>query len=248
MHYWYGLLLIRYTPDYVEGLVHAWVKQAVTRTKLRRRGSFMESSWLVLAFKPIWEKEGLRVLVGAPLAAALVFSNTPDLAEATITLNTWEVTQPVANILTFELAPPDGVTRTTYTLPVTNLTGISQGFHVGHPGIDFRSPESSPVVAMESGKVIGVATELFGYGHHVEIAHDRGLVTRYAHLDEIKVSLGQDLRAGSVVGSIGLTGWSTGPHLHFEIYENGEAVNPLIFLYKTIEDYTKTLKTQTLGN
>jgi murein DD-endopeptidase MepM/ murein hydrolase activator NlpD len=69
-----------------------------------------------------------------------------------------------------------------------------------------------------------------GYGQMVEIDHGNGLATRYGHLSEIDVRVGQSIRSGQVVGRIGSTGRSTGPHLHYETRVDGEAVDPQKFL------------------
>ena len=69
-----------------------------------------------------------------------------------------------------------------------------------------------------------------GYGNVVEISHGQGLLTRYAHMSRFEARVGQRVEAGTVIGAIGSTGRSTGPHLHFEVRVNGTAVNPRTFL------------------
>jgi murein DD-endopeptidase MepM/ murein hydrolase activator NlpD len=243
MQHYYTYLLITHSASYVVGLLFQILKRELTRLKLRRRGSFVDATWLTLALKPVWEKEGLKVLIGAPLAAAMVIGGTNDMLypPEDLTQN-WTISQPIQNILTLDLAPPDGVVRMTYQLPVTHLTGISQQFRAGHPGIDMTGPMRSPVVAMAHGTVQEVAHERFGYGNNVVLSHEYNLTTRYAHLDTIAVKPGQEIQAGQVVGMLGSTGWSTGPHVHFEVYENNEAVNPVIYLYKSLEVYQTNLK------
>jgi murein DD-endopeptidase MepM/ murein hydrolase activator NlpD len=98
-----------------------------------------------------------------------------------------------------------------------------------HPGIDLRGDAGEPVRATATGSVT-IAGRRGGYGNMVEIGHGNGLTTRYGHLSEIDVKVGQTVRIGEVVGKIGSTGRSTGPHLHYETRINGEAVDPQKFL------------------
>ena len=98
-----------------------------------------------------------------------------------------------------------------------------------HPGIDLRGEVGEPVRATATGHVT-VAGREGGYGNMVEINHGNGLATRYGHLSLITVKIGQFVRIGEVVGEIGSTGRSTGPHLHYETRVNGEAVDPEKFL------------------
>jgi murein DD-endopeptidase MepM/ murein hydrolase activator NlpD len=98
-----------------------------------------------------------------------------------------------------------------------------------HTGIDFRGEIGEPIHATAGG-TITLAGWTGGYGKLVEIDHGDGLATRYGHLSEIDVGVGQTVPAGAVIGKLGSTGRSTGPHLHYETRLNGEAVNPQKFL------------------
>ncbi len=98
-----------------------------------------------------------------------------------------------------------------------------------HTGIDLRGEIGEPVHATAAGKVTIAGSE-GGYGNIVELDHGNGLATRYGHLSQIDVKVGQTVHIGQVVGRIGSTGRSTGPHLHYETRINGEAVNPQKFL------------------
>jgi murein DD-endopeptidase MepM/ murein hydrolase activator NlpD len=98
-----------------------------------------------------------------------------------------------------------------------------------HTGIDFRGEFGEPIHATAAGTVT-VAGWSGGYGKMVEIEHGNGLATRYGHLSEIDVAVGDKIRVGQVIGKLGSTGRSTGPHVHYETRVNGEAVNPQKFL------------------
>jgi murein DD-endopeptidase MepM/ murein hydrolase activator NlpD len=98
-----------------------------------------------------------------------------------------------------------------------------------HAGLDFKGPIGAPIYAAAKG-VISFAGIKAGYGNCIEIDHGNGLLTRYAHMSAFRARVGDQVGPGSVVGAIGSTGRSTGPHLHFEVRINGEAVNPRPFL------------------
>ena len=98
-----------------------------------------------------------------------------------------------------------------------------------HTGIDLRGATGEPVRATADGKV-AIASWQGGYGNMVEIDHGNGLASRYGHLSQIDVKIGQSVRVGETIGRIGSTGRSTGPHLHYETRVHGEAVDPQKFL------------------
>ncbi|WHQ68597.1 M23 family metallopeptidase [Methylorubrum extorquens] len=98
-----------------------------------------------------------------------------------------------------------------------------------HAGMDFRSAIGTIVRAAASGRVV-VAGQSGGYGTLVEVDHGRGLVTRYAHLSSTNVEVGQVIAAGTMVGAVGSTGRSTGPHLHYETRQSGTPLDPARFL------------------
>lgn len=98
-----------------------------------------------------------------------------------------------------------------------------------HSGLDFRGPVGAPIYAAAKGR-ISFAGVRQGYGKCVEIDHGNGLVTRYAHMSAFRARLGQKVDAGAIIGAIGSTGRSTGPHLHFEVRIHDRPVNPRPFL------------------
>ena len=95
-----------------------------------------------------------------------------------------------------------------------------------HAGLDFGARWGSPIVAAADGQVVG-AGWAGGYGRQVRIAHGGGIVTSYSHMSGIAAAPGMQVRQGQVIGYVGSSGLSTGPHLHFEVRSGGRAVNPL---------------------
>ena len=126
-----------------------------------------------------------------------------------------------------------------YRKPVIGEVEFTSGFGIRtdpflgrpamHTGLDFRAAMGDPVRATANGKVAS-AGWAGGYGRMVEIDHGNGLSTRYGHLSEIGVKVGDQVKIGQVIGAVGSTGRSTGPHLHYETRIDGEAVDPQKFL------------------
>lgn len=137
----------------------------------------------------------------------------------------------------------DRLTKTLSTVPIRKpMNGeleSTSGFGVRtdpflrapamHTGLDFRAETGEPARATAAGTVT-IAAWNGGYGRMVEVDHGNGFATRYAHLSAIDVEVGQTVRIGQVVGRVGSTGRSTGPHLHYETRVDGEAVDPQKFL------------------
>ena len=98
-----------------------------------------------------------------------------------------------------------------------------------HAGLDFKGPIGAPIFAAAKGTV-SFAGQKQGYGNCLEIDHGNGLMTRYAHMSAFRARVGQPVKAGDLVGAIGSSGRSTGPHLHFEVRINDRPVNPRPFL------------------
>jgi murein DD-endopeptidase MepM/ murein hydrolase activator NlpD len=100
------------------------------------------------------------------------------------------------------------------------------GYARMHRGVDLAAAYGSPIVAAADGRVVSAGWH-GGYGKQVAIAHEGGMQTTYGHMSRIAAFAGEAVRRGQVIGYVGSTGLSTGPHLHFEVTKNGRAVNPL---------------------
>ena len=101
-----------------------------------------------------------------------------------------------------------------------------------HDGVDFAGREGTKIFAVASG-VVSWSGYRSGYGQMVEVAHGDGLSTRYAHNKENNVEVGDLVRRGDVIAFMGSTGRSTGPHVHFEVFKHGRAVDPAIYISRT---------------
>jgi murein DD-endopeptidase MepM/ murein hydrolase activator NlpD len=99
-----------------------------------------------------------------------------------------------------------------------------------HTGLDLADPAGTPVQAAGDGIVVAAATGRVGYGNYIVIAHGHGVETLYGHLDALAVAVGDSVVEGQVIGFEGSTGFSTGPHLHFEVRVDGQFVDPLVYL------------------
>lgn len=115
----------------------------------------------------------------------------------------------------------------------TFTSGYGQRWGRMHKGIDIAAPVGTPIFAAAGGEVVSAGWNSGGYGNLVEVRHSDGSLTRYAHNSRIMVRKGQEVKQGQQIASMGSTGFSTGPHLHFEIHPKGKgATNPVAFLPK----------------
>lgn len=121
-------------------------------------------------------------------------------------------------------APGKDITSRFGNRPDPFLGGLAM-----HAGIDFRSPVGGEIRSTGAGKIVA-AGPAGGYGNMVEIDHGLGLTTRYGHMSRVLVKVGDEVASGDVIGLSGNTGRSTGPHLHYEVRRNGEALDPMRFL------------------
>ncbi|WP_337661271.1 peptidoglycan DD-metalloendopeptidase family protein [Erythrobacter sp. Alg231-14] len=113
--------------------------------------------------------------------------------------------------------------------PISSRYGMRRhpilGYRRMHSGMDFRAGHGTPIVAVTDGRVQS-AGRAGGCGNAVKLDHGGGLATRYCHMSRMAVRRGQQVRRGQVIGYVGSTGLSTGPHLHYEMYRGGRAINP----------------------
>jgi murein DD-endopeptidase MepM/ murein hydrolase activator NlpD len=117
----------------------------------------------------------------------------------------------------------------------TRINPFHKGLH-DHPGVDLVAPRGTTVHATGSGTVVRVNKSYVeaGYGNYIDIDHGHGFVTRYAHLEETSVRLGQKVNKGSAIGTVGNSGGSIAPHIHYEIIRDGDNVDPIHFMIEGI--------------
>ncbi|BFP41757.1 M23 family metallopeptidase [Flavobacteriaceae bacterium GF1] len=113
-----------------------------------------------------------------------------------------------------------------------------------HKGMDFTAPRGTPIFASGDGKVVRADNRSSGYGKHIRIDHGYGYLSLYAHLSKYNVSRGQKVKRGDLIGFVGNTGRSEAPHLHYEVWKDGEKINPINFYYGslTAEEFENMLK------
>ena len=119
-----------------------------------------------------------------------------------------------------------------------------------HSGIDFTAKIGTDINATGDGVVTSVKVSRTGYGKHVIIDHGFGYKTLYAHLSAFKVSKGQKVKRGDIIGKVGNTGTSTGPHLHYEVIRNNKKIDPAHFFFNDLdyEQYQEMVKISTQIN
>ena len=139
------------------------------------------------------------------------------------------------------------------TLPLNNMSYVQVGASVGvkhnpiydlqvqHDGLDLIAPQGDPVYAAASGRVTKVTRSRKGLGNEVEIDHGNGYVTKYSLLGDISVTQGKYVKVGQVLGTVGVSTFVTAPHLHFEVYHNGEVKDPIDYFFSSLspEDYSR---------
>jgi len=119
-----------------------------------------------------------------------------------------------------------------------------------HTGIDFTAPTGTPIYAAGNGVIRSVEMNGRGYGNNVIINHGFGYETLYGHMSRINVRNGQKINRGDIIGFVGNTGSSTGPHLHYEVIRNGNKINPINFFYNdlTPAEFEKMLELSSQQN
>ena len=146
--------------------------------------------------------------------------------------------------------------------PVSNeeLTRMASGYGMRsdpftkarkmHWGMDFTAPRGTPIYASGDGVVVRADSRSSGYGKHIRIDHGFGYISLYAHLYKYNVRRNQKIKRGDLIGFVGSTGRSEGPHLHYEIFKDGNRINPINFYYGslTAEEFNTLLEHASLEN
>ena len=119
-----------------------------------------------------------------------------------------------------------------------------------HAGLDFTAPQGTPIYATANGVVSTAGNLGNGFGNHVVIRHGYGYETLYGHMFRIKVRNGARVKRGEIIGWVGNTGKSTGPHCHYEVHKNGRTLDPIYFFYNDLspEQFDRLLKIAASSN
>lgn len=121
-------------------------------------------------------------------------------------------------------------TRKSFANVLPDYTGVSQGFHFGHAGLDLTAPLGSKIFPIKEGVVIKVQYLKWDYGRAVWIDNGNDTVSLYGHMGKIFVNEGDTVTTNKPIGEVGLTGRTTGPHLHLEVTKNEKNINPQPYL------------------
>ncbi len=151
------------------------------------------------------------------------------LVVPTSTVAVKKITTPQVAPITKLFQQPENIDSGTGYVWPAGVRRISQYYSWKHTGLDIAGPTGTNIYAMDAGVVTfsGVST---GYGYNILIDHGNGMKTRYAHASKLYVEKGETISKGQVIMAMGSTGWSTGPHLHFEVIVNGVKKNPLSYI------------------
>jgi murein DD-endopeptidase MepM/ murein hydrolase activator NlpD len=119
-----------------------------------------------------------------------------------------------------------------------------------HAGLDFSAPQGTPIYATANGVVRIAGNSGNGFGNHVVVNHGYGYETLYGHMFRVKVKNGMRVKRGEIIGWVGNTGKSTGPHCHYEVHKNGRPLDPVYFFYNdlTPEQFDRLLKLAASSN
>ena len=168
-------------------------------------------------FTRAFENKKTKRFVGAGLAAfVMLFGVMGNILAANETLMADQ---------TIIMAPDSQVvTMVSLNKPLEGIT--AQGFHGLHRGVDILAPAGTEIRPITKGRIIETSYGRIGWGNTVVVEHEKGLRSRYAHMKDIRVIEGKVVEKDYVLGTVGMTGWTTGPHLHLEIYQNGRAIDP----------------------
>ena len=199
--------------------VQAYIKALSTQLDLRRDVGAADTFDIIVAHR--------RAATGERQAGKLLFAGLDRGSRGSLDLMRWGEEGDFYNVKGV------GEERNGLVAPVpgrmTSSYGMRRhpvlGYRRMHAGVDFRASYGTPIVAVTDGRVTG-AGRMGGCGNAVRLRHANGIDTRYCHMSRIAVKRGASVRRGQVIGYVGSTGLSTGPHLHYEMYRGGSHVNP----------------------
>lgn len=179
-----------------------------------------KSNPLSKLLRPIFEAKKIKAYLGLQIAGAAIFAGV-------VTYPTQEFDYGTTEVAYIDAGVEQVVeTEETFQFPLTDYYGVSQWYSYYHPAYDIRAPKGASVQPVADGVIVEKEMGVYGYGHQVVVDHKYGYRTRYAHLGNVYAEVGQEVQKETVIGEIGLTGWTTGYHLHFEVMREGKNINP----------------------
>ena len=200
----------------------------------RKKSSNLLPTYFLIAF--IFVIVGFFVSVGAFLGSFSVWFDDQQRKEQVASefegfTDEIKATKATGELLAFSRAninPSDLRVNSELQWPLK--AGITNSYSNYHQGIDIGAAYNRPIYPLMAGKVSKVVYNGANLGRYIEIQHKNGLKSLYAHLNIVSVGKGQKVNLSTKIGSIGTTGYTTGPHLHLSIYLNGKPINPTILL------------------
>lgn len=218
-----GIILVRKFLYQGLGDFYSRLSEVIDK-RLRVSLASGESHPLSLVLRPWFEHRYVRGVFGAKLVVGLfIFGVIGSPIAADFHSDLLASAEEVSLVETPQASPI--TTERRYQMPV-DLIGVSQEFYGYHPGVDLRAPLGSDVVPITEGVVSEVSYGRWGYGQAILIEHASGYASMYAHVGRIFVEPGSQVDKKTAIAQVGMTGYTTGPHLHLEIYKDGVAVNP----------------------
>ncbi len=209
------------------------MKKQIKKAKkqFKKRADWFVINFFASAIKPfskffrrVFEFVHIRRLVGA-----LVVSSVFSITVLPVSLTNYETKIETKTSQVQVIDPNIVETETSIRVPVNNFV-VSQGYSFFHPGVDLAAAKGSPVYPIMDGTVESVDRTRIGFGNYVVIDHGSGFKSLYAHMSKIEVKQGEKVDKNSIVGLVGCVGWSTGPPLHLQIWEEDHWANPKAFL------------------
>lgn len=203
-------------------------RQTLVKRRLTNRRFSRGLKRATKILRKIFEHKRIRQVLGVNLLSVMVL-----LSQISAPASAFQFyPQPEIMALSQTEVDPEAIeteTKTGFQTPLGSFR-ISQGFHLFHLGVDLAAPLGTPIKPIAQGIVERVEYGRWGFGNSVLLDHGSGLKSFYAHLGRIGVKQGDEVSIGSSLGTVGLSGRTTGPHLHLEIWENDKPLNPRVVL------------------
>ncbi len=190
---------------------------------------FRKGSKLSRIFRHIFENKKIQKVLGINLAITFLTTSLMQFPKENTFDNTYEVTTQAPFVI-------ETVSSVRYPLDKISIT---QGYKMFHPGIDFDGITGDPVYPIMNGKVLAINYSKYAYGNAVLINHGSEITSLYAHLSKINVVANQEVDTHTIIGEMGATGRSFGDHLHLEIRDSGNPINPMSILPKNNQRYER---------